>query len=57
MKFVYRDAKFDEEKEIKCSLERELHLHAYHELLTPKEENQVVVETTTQIETSREGWK
>ena len=38
MTLVYRDVKFDEEKVMRCSLERELQLHAYEELLAPKEE-------------------
>ena len=35
---VRRDIKFQEEKAMQCSLERELHLHADEELLVPKEE-------------------
>ena len=35
---VRRDIKFQEEKAMKCSLERELHLHADEELLVPKDE-------------------
>ena len=35
---VRRDIKFHEEKAMKCSLERELHLHADQELLVPKDE-------------------
>ena len=35
---VQRDIKFQEEKAMQCSLERELHLHADEELLIPKEE-------------------
>ena len=39
---VRRDIKFQEEKAMKCSLERELHLHADEELLVPKDELQDV---------------
>ena len=39
---VRRDIKFQEEKSMKCSLERELHLHADEELLVPKDELQDV---------------
>ena len=35
---VRRDIKFQEEKAMQCSLERELHLHADEELLVPKAE-------------------
>ena len=35
---VRRDIKFQEEKAMQCSLEREPHLHADEELLVPKEE-------------------
>jgi len=35
---VRRDIKFNEEKAMKLSLERELHLHAEEELLVPKYE-------------------
>ena len=34
---VRRDIKFQKEKAMKCSLERELHLHADEELLVPKD--------------------
>src|ERR1700733_15329861 len=37
---VQRDIKFQEEKAMKCSLEREPHLHADEELLVPKDEIQ-----------------
>ena len=37
---VRRDIKFQEEKAMKCSLERELHLHEDEELLAPKDELQ-----------------
>ena len=36
---VRRDIKFHEEKTMKCSLEREPHLHADEELLVPKDES------------------
>jgi len=39
---VRRDIKFQEEKAMKCLLERELHLHADEELLVPKDELQDV---------------
>ena len=39
---VRRDIKFHEEKAMKVSLERELHLHAEEELLVPKDEPQDV---------------
>jgi len=39
---VRQDIKFQEEKAMKCSLERELHLHADEELLVPKDELQYV---------------
>ena len=39
---VRRDVKFDEEKAMKLSLERELDLHADEELLVPKDEPQYV---------------
>eukprot|EP00253_Pinus_taeda_P013768 PITA_13768 len=39
---VRRDIKFQEEKAMKCSLEREIHLHADEELLVPKDELQDV---------------
>jgi len=35
---VRQDIKFQEEKAMKCSLERESHLHADEELLVPKDE-------------------
>lgn len=40
--FVRRDIKFQEEKAMKCPLEREPHLHADDELLVPKDELQDV---------------
>jgi len=39
---VRRNIKFQEEKFMKCSLERELHLHVDEELLVPKDELQDV---------------
>ena len=39
---VRRDIKFQEEKAMQCSLEREPHLHAKEELLVPKYESQDV---------------
>lgn len=41
---VRRDVKVYEEKEMRCSLEREHQLQHDHELLAPKEEPQEVVE-------------
>ena len=37
MTVVCRDVKFDEEKAMRCSLERELQLHVYEKILAPKE--------------------
>ena len=42
MTMVRRDIKFNEEKAMKLSLERELHLHAEEEILVPKDETQYV---------------
>jgi hypothetical protein len=42
MTVVRRDVKFDEEKAMRLSLERELDLHADKELLVPKDEPQDV---------------
>ena len=42
MNVVRRDIKFDEEKSMRLSLERELNLHAREELLVPKNEPQYV---------------
>ena len=42
MTAVRRDIKFDEEKAMRLSLERELDLHAAEELLVPKDESQDV---------------
>lgn len=45
MAVVHRDIKFDEEKAMQVSLERELELHANEELLAPKvNEPQIDVE-------------
>ena len=41
---VRRDVKFDEEKAVKCSLERELQLHMVEEVLALEEEPQIDVE-------------
>jgi len=40
MTVVHRDVNFYEEKPVRCSLEREIHLHADEELLALKEEPQ-----------------
>ena len=42
MTVVRRHIKFHEEKTMKLSLERELHLHAEEEILVPKDEPQDV---------------
>jgi len=63
---VRRDLKFDEQKAMRISLDKELQLHAMEEFLVPKEEepqNDVEqphaevpgVETSTQAESSRDG--
>jgi len=67
MTVVQRDLKFDEEKAMGFSLERELKIPPEEELLAPKEEPQEVVEhpqikkqrveTTTKAEPSIEGRK
>ena len=66
MTLVQRDIKFHEEKAMKLSLERELHLHADEELLVPKDEPQDVdqpqeevhgVEETTHAAPSIKGQK
>eukprot|EP00253_Pinus_taeda_P021914 PITA_21914 len=65
---VRRDLKFDEQKAMRVSLERELQLQAVEELLVPKEEKPQTnakqphaevpgAETSTQAESSRDGWK
>ena len=46
---VQRDIKFQEEKSMKCSLERELHLHVDEELLVPKDEPQDEVHGVEEI--------
>lgn len=38
MKMVRRDVKFDEEKEMRCSLEGEIHFLPNQDILAPKEE-------------------
>ena len=63
MTVVRWDIKFNDEKAMKLSLERELHLHAEEELLVPKYEPQDVdqqkeedhgVEESTHVETNIE---
>jgi len=65
---VCRDLKFDEQKAMHLSLERELKLHAEEETLVPKEEEPQIdaeqphaedprVETSTHAKTSRDGRK
>jgi len=65
---VHRDLKFDEQKAMRVSLERELQLHAMEEQLVPKEEEPQTgeeqphaevlgVEASTQAESSIDGWK
>jgi len=67
MKVVIRDVNFNEEKAMRCSLERELQLHADVEILAPKKEPQddveqphveeQRVEAPTHAETSKDGRK
>lgn len=67
MTMVCRDVKFDEEKVMRCSLERELKLHGEEDILAPKEEPQDDVEqphekeyrvdVPTHAKTSRDGRK
>ena len=68
MKVVRRDVKFDKEKAIRVSLERELEIHIEDEILVPKVEEPQIdveqphaevsgVETSTQAESSKEGSK
>ena len=63
---VRKDLKFDEQKAMRVSLERELKLHAEEELSVPKEEEPQTdaeqphaedpgVETSTHAESSRDG--
>ena len=65
---VCRDLKFDEQKAMRLSLERELKLHAEEEVSGPQEEEPQIdveqphaedlgVETSTHAETSRDGRK
>ena len=65
---VHRDLRFDKQKAMRVSLERELKLHAQEELLVPKEEEPQTyveqphvddpgVETCTHAESSRDGRK
>ena len=49
MTVVRRDIKFHEEKAMKLSLERELHLHVDEELLVPKDEPQDVYQTHEEV--------
>ena len=44
MTVVHRDVKFDEDKAMRCSLKREIQLHAVEEILALKEEPQDDVE-------------
>ena len=46
---VRQDIKFQEEKAMKCSLERELHLHVDEELLVPKDELQDVDQPQNEV--------
>ena len=63
---VRRDANFDEEKAMRCSLEREIQIQPEEEILAPKDDPREVVEkphmedqrggrveTSTQVESSR----
>jgi len=65
---VRRDLKFDEQKAMRVSLEREIQLQFVGELMVPKEEEPQTnaeqphaevlgVETSTQAKSSRDGWK
>jgi len=65
---VHRDPKFNEQRAMRVSLERELKLHGDEELLVPKKEEPLddvdqphaedpVVETTTLGESSKDGQK
>ena len=65
---VCRDLKFDEQKSMQVSLERELKLHADEELVVPKDEDPQIaaeqlhaedpgVETSTHAKTSKDGQK
>ena len=59
MPLVCRDVNLDEENAMRCSLERELHLHVVKELLAPKKESQFDVENPHAedlgVETSTQG--
>jgi len=67
MTTVCRDVKFDEEKAMRCYLERELQLRVVEELLAPKEEpkddvekphaEDQGVETPTHVNSSKYGRK
>jgi len=62
---VCRDVKFNEEKAMRCSLERYFQLHPYEDILAPKEEphddveqlhvEEQRVEAPTHAKTSRDG--
>jgi len=65
---VHRDLKFDDQKAMRVSLERELQIQVVEELLVPKEEEPQTdaeqlhaevpgVETSTQEDSSRDGGK
>lgn len=60
MTLVCRDVRFDEEKAMQVSLERELELHVDEELRIDVEQPHAEdprVEISTQVESSREGRK
>jgi len=68
MRVVRRYVRFNEEKAMSCSLEREIQLHAIEEILAPKFEKPHIdmeqphaedlgVEKSTQVESSRDGRK
>jgi len=68
MTVVRKDSRFNEEKAMRVSLERELELYANEEILSPQVEEPHIgveqphtkdlgVETSTQAESSREGRK
>jgi len=68
MTVVHKDVKFDEQKAMRVSFERELQLHAVEEILVPNSEEPVIdvgnphvedpgVETSTQAKSSRDGRK
>ena len=59
MTVVWQDVKFDEEKAMWCSLERELQIPPKEEILAPKEDPQDVVEQPQveeqRVETTTQG--